>query len=125
VMAPVFIKLQSKDWKERSEAIAELQTIAEAAAPGSFTEAATMATFDALVPRLGDGNSKVSVQALNTLSAVLPSLGDDSAPVLSTLVPALAGGIGSTNDKVRLAAVEATDKLLEVVSAPLLVGKHL
>jgi hypothetical protein len=121
VMAPVFLMLQSSDWKERSDGIAQLQSLAEAAAPGSFTEAAVMATFDALVPRLGDGNSKVSVQALNTLSAMLPSLGDDVAPVLSTLVPALAGGIGSTNDKVRLAAVDASDRLLESVSAPLLV----
>jgi len=58
-----------------------------------------MAAFDALVPRLGDGNSKVSVQALNALGAMLRSLGDDTAPVLSTLVPALAGGIGSTNGR--------------------------
>ena len=99
-----------------------MQSIAEKAAPGSFTESATIATFDALVPRLGDGNSKVSVQAFNTLAAMLPALGDDTSPVLSVLVPALAGGIGSTNDKVRLAAVEAGDKLLESVSAPLLVS---
>lgn len=121
VMGPVFNKLQAKDWKERSDGIAEMQAIVQAAAPGSFTESATVATFDALVPRLGDGNSKVSVQAFNTLSVMLPSLGDDSAPVLSTLVPALAGGIGSTNDKVKSAAMEAGDRLLESVSAPLLV----
>ena len=53
---------------------------------------------------------------------MLPAVGDDAAPALPTLVPdVVAAGIGSTNDKVRSAATDAADALIENVTATLLV----
>lgn len=120
-LAPAFAKLKSKDWKERGDGIEELESIAVRAPPGSFTESAVAALFDAVSPRLNDGNAKVSARALLALAAVLPAVGDDAAPALPTLVPALAAGIGSTNDKVKSAATDAADALIENVTATLLV----
>ena len=114
-------KLRSKDWKERGEGIDELESIAVRVPPGSFTESAVAALFDAVLPRLNDANAKVSARASLALAAVLPAVGDDAAPALPTLVPALAAGIGSTNDKVRSAATDAADALIENVTATLLV----
>ena len=120
-LAPALAKLRSKDWKERGEGIDELESIAVRVPPGSFTESAVAALFDAVLPRLNDANAKVSARASLALAAVLPAVGDDAAPALPTLVPALAAGIGSTNDKVRSAATDAADALIENVTATLLV----
>ena len=120
-LAPALAKLRSKDWKERGEGIDELESIAVRVPPGSFTESAVAALFDAVLPRLNDASAKVSARASLALAAVLPAVGDDAAPALPTLVPALAAGIGSTNDKVRSAATDAADALIENVTATLLV----
>ena len=87
-LAPALAKLRSKDWKERGEGIDELESIAVRVPPGSFTESAVAALFDAVLPRLNDGNAKVSARASLALAAVLPAVGDDAAPTLPTLVPA-------------------------------------
>ena len=54
---------RSKDWKERGEGIDELESIAVRVPPGSFTESAVAALFDAVLPRLNDANAKVSARA--------------------------------------------------------------
>lgn len=63
--------------------------------------------------RLGDGNSKVILQALTTLSQLAQTLRERLALGLGTLVPALAANLGSGNDKVRAAAAQATAQLVE------------
>ena len=119
-MAPAFVKLKSKDWTERLDGLRKLEAVAKRANSASFTERATTQMFDAMTPTIGDSNSKVSSQALETLTDILPSIRDGMAPALKTLVPKLAAGIGSTNEKVRGAAEEACESLVDSVSPELL-----
>ncbi len=119
-LAPAFVKLKSKDWTERLDGLRKLEAIAKRANSASFTERATTQMFDAMTPTIGDSNSKVSSQALETLTDILPSIRDGMAPALKTLVPKLAAGIGSTNEKVRGAAEEACESLVDSVSPELL-----
>jgi hypothetical protein len=74
-----------------------------------------------LQPRLGDGNSKVSVQALETLGHLFVSLRERSTTGLNTLLPAMAACLGSTNEKIRSAACQAAEKLVASVEPALLV----
>ena len=120
-LTPVFAKLKSKNWQERGAAIAELEEVMTSAPTGAFGEELAVAVFDALVPRLADGNAKVSVQAFTMLAGVLPVLGDDVTPALGSLVPALAAGVGGANEKTRAAATAASDALIESCSATSLV----
>ena len=119
-LAPAFVKLKSKDWTERLDGLRKLEAIAKRANSASFTERATTQMFDAMTPTIGDSNSKVSSQALETLTDILPSIRDGMAPALKTLVPKLAAGIGSTNETVRGAAEEACESLVDSVSPELL-----
>ena len=120
-LTPVFAKLKSKNWQERGAAIAELEEVMTSAPTGAFGEELAVAVCDALVPRLADGNAKVSVQAFTMLAGVLPVLGDDVTPALGSLVPALAAGVGGANEKTRAAATAASDALIESCSATSLV----
>jgi len=119
-LAPAFVKLKSKDWTERLDGLRKLEAVAKRANSASFTERATTQMFDVMTPTIGDSNSKVSSQALETLADILPSIRDGMAPALKTLVPKLAAGIGSTNEKVRGAAEEACESLVDSVSPELL-----
>ena len=119
-LAPAFVKLKSKDWTERLDGLRKLEAVAKRANSASFTERATTQMFDVMTPTIGDSNSKVSSQALETLTDILPSIRDGMAPALKTLVPKLAAGIGSTNEKVRGAAEEACESLVDSVSPELL-----
>ena len=71
--------------------------------------------------RLGDGNSKVNIQALETIGTLFSSLRDRSSVGLNTLVPAVAASLGSTNEKIRAVASQAADKLVASVDPALLV----
>ena len=119
-LAPAFAKLKSRDWTERLDGLRKLEQVTKRANSASFTERATTKMFDAFTPTLGDSNSKVSSQALETLTEILPSIRDGAAPALKMLVPKLAAGIGSTNEKVRGAAEEACESLVDCVSPELL-----
>jgi hypothetical protein len=82
---------------------------------------AVVSLFDQLVPRLADGNAKVQTRALEAVTALVAALGDRAAPALSSLVPGLGGGVGSSNEKTKAAASAAVDALLRRVSSHLLV----
>jgi hypothetical protein len=79
-----------------------------------------MQLCDCLAARLGDGNSKVLVQALETLCRVVPVLGGRIAADLHSLFPALASNLNATAEKQRLLAAGALDALLACVEPALL-----
>ena len=60
-----------------------------------------LAVFDHLTPRLTDPNSKVNVVALQSLQQMVPWLKDGLPSVASTLVPALATSLASSNAQAR------------------------
>eukprot|EP00798_Chlamydomonas_sp_ICE-L_P017055 gene17055-23350_t len=55
--------------------------------------------LDGMTGRLSDGNSKVNVAALETLGRMFEVLREKAVQGLGPLVPALAGNMGSTNEK--------------------------
>ena len=67
--------------------------------------------FDALVPRITDGNSKVAVQALQTTSDIVRASKNTSVVVLNVLMPTLASAIGSTNETIRHKAAKTLGAL--------------
>ena len=71
--------------------------------------------FDALVPRITDGNSKVAVQALQTTSDIVRASKNTSVVVLNVLMPTLASAIGSTNEKIRHKAAKTLGALRRFV----------
>ncbi|GLC41052.1 hypothetical protein PLESTB_000948600 [Pleodorina starrii] len=114
--------LGAKDFRERMEALRAVEAVA-AALPGA-PDSLLMQVLDALVARLNDANAKVSMLACELVARLARSLRARMALGLNTLVPALAGQLGSTNDKIRAAAVTATDALLGALEPGMLV-QHL
>jgi hypothetical protein len=74
-----------------------------------------MAISDCLAARLGDGNSKVLVAALETLGRLVPLLGGRIAADLHSLFPALASNLNATAERPRLLAAAALDALVAAV----------
>eukprot|EP00195_Chlamydomonas_chlamydogama_P001663 CAMPEP_0202916712 /NCGR_PEP_ID=MMETSP1392-20130828/69262_1 /ASSEMBLY_ACC=CAM_ASM_000868 /TAXON_ID=225041 /ORGANISM="Chlamydomonas chlamydogama, Strain SAG 11-48b" /LENGTH=1484 /DNA_ID=CAMNT_0049609237 /DNA_START=160 /DNA_END=4614 /DNA_ORIENTATION=+ len=111
--------LSAKDFRERSEALRQVDALMDClpAAP----ETQLIQLLDGLTMRLNDGNSKVNVQALETLSRLFPTLRERISLGLNTLIPALAANLGSTNDKIRSVALQAADQLIASVDPSLLV----
>ena len=127
-------RLTSSAWDARMEAAGELEALALSSAAQTKTspravprvsvfadDNAVVSLFDQLVPRLADGNAKVQTRALEAMTALVTALGDRAAPALSSLVPGLGGGVGSSNEKTKAAASAAMDALLRRVSSHLLV----
>lgn len=109
------------DWKQRFESINRLAVLVESYPDDILTK--TVKIFDCFCPRLNDANSKVSLNALNTLNSMIPLLKvkppivlslrqDGIIPVLGTLIPTLAGNLSSTKPEIRSAAVTATHSLI-------------
>lgn len=113
-------KLTSKDWRERSNGLKELEE-AVIECP-CLPEGQLVSMFDHLLERLNDGNIKVNVQGLNTLTKIFPALGESVCISLNTLVPALAANLGSTNEKIRSSANETMIALISSLEPSLLVA---
>ncbi|GAX73544.1 hypothetical protein CEUSTIGMA_g995.t1 [Chlamydomonas eustigma] len=111
--------LSAKDFRERMEGLKVIQSMAPALATAA--EGQLVQLLDNMTPRLGDGNSKVSIQALETLGCLFESLRERSSTGLNTLLPAMAASLGSTNEKIRNAASQAAEKLVASVEPALLV----
>ncbi|KAG2502218.1 hypothetical protein HYH03_000704 [Edaphochlamys debaryana] len=111
--------LGAKDFRERMEAVRMVEGITPqlAAAPESLL----VGLLDGLVARLGDANAKVAMAALELLAGVSASVRNRMSLGLNTLVPALAATLSSSNDKIRGAAVVATDRLIAALDPALLV----
>ncbi|WIA17459.1 hypothetical protein OEZ85_014304 [Tetradesmus obliquus] len=116
----VGLHLASKDWRNRSDALAALSALLPALpeVPNGPLEE----LLGSLVARLADSNAKVNVQALQVVADVLPVVRARCLLVLPSLLQALAANLGSSNDRVRAAAAAALDALAAVVEPPLLLG---
>lgn len=99
----------SKDWRERYQGLQTLEK--DLARLGEIQESKLISCFDALVPRITDGNSKVAVQALQTTSDIVRASKNTSVVVLNVLMPTLASAIGSTNEKIRHKAAKTLGAL--------------
>ncbi|GFR42359.1 hypothetical protein Agub_g3054, partial [Astrephomene gubernaculifera] len=111
--------LTAKDFRERIEAMRNVEGVVSALS--GAPDGLLMTLLDALVARLGDGNTKVSMAALGLVANLAGSLRHRMSLGLNTLVPALAATLGSTNDKVRAEAVVAADSLLASLDPAMLV----
>ncbi|QDZ18618.1 hypothetical protein HOP50_02g11220 [Chloropicon primus] len=109
----------SQDWRERYQGLQSLEK--DLVRLGDVQESRLIAAFDALVPRISDGNSKVVVQALQTTSDVVRVAKNTSVVGLNVLMPALASAIGSTNEKIRQKASKTLNSLCNEVDSVYLV----
>ncbi|EQC28319.1 hypothetical protein SDRG_13867 [Saprolegnia diclina VS20] len=114
-------QLESSNWKERFEALEEVQALVLKHAPGLCQSGKVLQVFDGLNKRLDDGNAKVNVFALETLQAIIPALGNGLDAVLANLVPILTRSLAANNQKVAQLADGALDLLCAHVEAKLLV----
>lgn len=112
-------KISSKDWRERQQGLQALEK--DLLGLGEVQESKLISAFDALVPRLSDGNSKVVVQALQTIADIVTVSKNNSVVVLNILMPNLASTIGSTNEKIRRKASKTLFTLCSEVDSVYLV----
>jgi hypothetical protein len=92
-MGGVLDRVASKEWRERCDGLQALQDLVVGCP--YIPEEQLVAMFDGVVPRLADGNSKVTLVALAALTAMFPPLGDSTAAALNNLVPALVANLGA------------------------------
>eukprot|EP00899_Mesostigma_viride_P006609 jgi/Mesvir1/1594/Mv14562-RA.1 len=107
-------KMTSGQWKDRLDALSSVSDLVRANPDAVASR--VMVLTDPLLARLADGNSKVTVAALNALSEVLlPGLRDAWGCVANTLVPALGSAMSSSNAAICAAGKEAMASLLDHV----------
>ncbi|XP_019850510.1 PREDICTED: crescerin-1-like [Amphimedon queenslandica] len=111
-------KMKATDWKERQEAINELEQyiITHPNSLGSNL----VKVFDVFNERLSDKNSKVNLHALQAFQRLVPILNQQLSPVLPTLVEALSGTVASRYPAIHSAALNAIDSLMQTVDCTLL-----
>ena len=102
------------DWRKKVDALTDLVDVSSALVSRGFLNSTMLAAiFDHVVHRLGDGNSKVVIQALSTTSHLFPIFGDGSCIALNSLMPLLATTLSSTNDRIKQLTVATLDALIE------------
>lgn len=109
----------SKDWRERFQCLQALEK--DLLRLGEIQETKLISAFDALIPRVADGNSKVAVQALQTIADVITASKNTSVVVLNNLMPTLASTIGSSNEKIRKKASKTLHTLCAEVDSVYLI----
>ena len=126
-IAHIQAALGQHDFRQRQEGLRDLERLLNAAArpaaPGGvvLTDAALVRCLEGLVARVTDGNTKVSAQALEVSKRLFPVLQAAVCPALNLMVPALAAGMGSTNERIRVRATEAIKTLTQSLEPTLLV----
>ena len=107
----IFANLASSDWATRKEGVTALATLTTE--HGELLHGRSLLPiFDHLTPRLSDSNSKVNVTALQSLQQMIPALREGLPTVASTLVPALATSLASSNAQVRAITPGVLDALI-------------
>ena len=97
----IYSSLASSDWSTRNGALTALAKLAVEQGDALVARDRLLVIFDHLTPRLSDSNSKVNVTALQTLQQIVPTLREGLPSVTSTLVPAVATSLASSNAQVR------------------------
>ena len=125
-LSEAIANMSRSDWRLRVDGVRSLSKVVLNQSRGTYgarsvSSGEVTAALDAIVPRLSDGNAKVAVESLQALTSMFPVFRDSAAPCLGTVVPALAGALGSTNDKVRQQGEVAVDSLIGSVDSALLV----
>eukprot|EP00794_Sanderia_malayensis_P020059 gene20059-22028_t len=110
--------LNANDWKTRSEAIENLYDMVCTNPEG--VEKHVSKVFDNFMPRLTDSNSKVNLQALQTMNKSIPILRDALSPMISMLMQALTSCVASKNNSIYNSAMEVLVSLTKYVDNLLL-----
>eukprot|EP00775_Hariotina_reticulata_P004304 gene4304-4556_t len=108
----VGLHLASKDWRDRTDALRALAALLPALP--EVPDAPLEGLLHGVIARLGDGNAKVNIKALEVLSEVLLVVRDRTQLVLGSLVAALAANMGSSSEHIRNSAAATMDTLLTV-----------
>lgn len=146
--------MKANDWKERQEAITELEELIVANpnclggsnlvkvricliikssvnthANDDYVHMCIMCSFslkvfDVFNERLGDKNSKVNLHALQAFQNFVKIISHQLQPVLPTLVEALATTLASRYPAIHSAALNAVDLLIESVGEFIHVHVH-
>ncbi|KAL7748443.1 hypothetical protein RI367_006136 [Sorochytrium milnesiophthora] len=119
-LAATLQDLGSKDWKQRLDALGQLQASLERSpsAWASLESAPTVKIFDVFNERLHDGNSKVQVMALQVLQGMVSVMGKTLEPVLLSLTTTLCNNMSTSNVSVRSLSTERIDDLLGMAHGP-------
>lgn len=97
----VYANLASSDWAARKNGVTALANLVIEHGEALTARGRLLVLFDHLTPRLSDSNSKVNVTALQALQQMVPALREGLPSVASTLVPAVATSLASSNAQVR------------------------
>ena len=108
----IYTQLASSDWNTRRDGVTALADLASEQGEALGARGRLLTIFDHLTPRLTDSNSKVNVTALQALQQMVPALRDGLPSVASTLVPALATSLASSNAQVRAITPAVLDSLI-------------
>ena len=111
----IYSSLNSSDWATRIEAVTRLADLASEQGDALCARGKLLTLFDHLTPRLTDSNSKVNVVALQALQTIVPAVRDGLSNVVSSIVPALATSLASSNAQVRAITPVVLDSLVAEV----------
>ncbi|XP_071963781.1 TOG array regulator of axonemal microtubules protein 1-like [Antedon mediterranea] len=111
--------LSSTEWMVRLKGIQTLQDLC-VENPDIITSN-IVKVFDAFVLRLQDPNSKVNVQALQTMEEIVPRLAEYLPAVIQRVAPALASNLASKNSSIAKTSSEILDLLMKYMDPPVLV----
>jgi len=111
----IYSSLNSSDWATRIEAVTRLADLASEQGDALCARGKLLTLFDHLTPRLTDSNSKVNVVALQALQTIVPAVRDGLSNVVSSVVPALAASLASSNAQVRAITPVVLDSLVAEV----------
>ncbi|XP_033112244.1 TOG array regulator of axonemal microtubules protein 1-like, partial [Anneissia japonica] len=111
--------LSSSEWTVRLKGINTLQDMC--VENPDLIAGNIVKVFDAFILRLQDSNSKVNLQALQTMEDIVPRLAEYLPAVVQRIVPSLASNLASKNSSIAQTSSGILDLLMEHVDPAVLV----
>ncbi|XP_065055489.1 TOG array regulator of axonemal microtubules protein 1-like isoform X1 [Rhopilema esculentum] len=105
--------LNANEWKTRLDAIENFYHLVRTNPDGVASHISKV--FDKFIPRLTDSNSKVNLQALQTMNKAIPILRDALTPLITLLMQSLTSCVASKNNAIYNAGMEVLISLTKFV----------
>ncbi|KAJ3292992.1 hypothetical protein HK104_004837 [Borealophlyctis nickersoniae] len=111
-LAAIYRDITADDWKRRYNAVSNIVDFVKQYPQEMADRQYIQSLFDYYMERCRDGNSKVSLLALQALQELIPILKGGMEPVINSMMPILTNQLAASSPPIRAATMQALDALI-------------